>query len=209
MFARAQSGLPFTPLVQGDVNGDGRGGDRAFVPDAAREPDAATAAQLQALLASGAEGARACLTAYAGRVAARNGCRGPWTQTLNLQWRPPIPRRWASRLTTNVYLQNVLGASTSWCTATRPARLGLDGAPRPGAAGAARLRRAGAALPLRREPALRRHARQPHAAARAVPPLGRLLARPRGRVPGAAAAPRAGARCAPPPAPGRAARRTR
>jgi hypothetical protein len=109
MFARAQSGLPFTPLVQGDVNGDGRAGDRAFVPDAAREPDAAAAAQLRALLASGAEGARACLTAYAGRTAARNGCRGPWTQTLNLQWRPPIPRRWASRLTTNVYLQNVLG----------------------------------------------------------------------------------------------------
>ncbi|MDF1502680.1 carboxypeptidase-like regulatory domain-containing protein [Roseisolibacter sp. H3M3-2] len=109
LFARAQSGLPFTPLVQGDVNGDGRGGDRAFVPDAATDADVQTAAQLRTLLASGADGARECLTAYAGRVAARNGCRGPWTQTLNMQWRPPIPRRWARRVTTNVYLSNVLG----------------------------------------------------------------------------------------------------
>jgi hypothetical protein len=109
LFGRAQSGLPYTPLVQGDVNGDGRAGDRAFVPAVAQVADAQTAAQLQALLATGADGARECLTAYAGRAAARNGCRGPWTQTLNVQWRPPIPRRWARRLTTNVYLQNVLG----------------------------------------------------------------------------------------------------
>lgn len=108
LFGRAQSGLPFTPVVQGDVNGDGRGGDRAFVP-AAASADPQLSAQLQALLAAGAQQARECLAAYAGRVAARNGCRGPWTQTLNLQWRPPIPRRWASRVTTNVYLQNVLG----------------------------------------------------------------------------------------------------
>ncbi|GLC25615.1 carboxypeptidase-like regulatory domain-containing protein [Roseisolibacter agri] len=108
LFARAQSGLPYTPVVQGDVNGDGRSGDRAFVP-AVANVDAQLAEQLQALLVGGAPGARECLTAYAGRMAARNGCRGPWTQTLNMQWRPPIPRRWASRLTTNVYLQNVLG----------------------------------------------------------------------------------------------------
>src|SRR5206468_7648072 len=33
LFGRAQSGLPFTPIVQGDINGDGRGGDRAYVPN--------------------------------------------------------------------------------------------------------------------------------------------------------------------------------
>ena len=108
-FGRTQSGLPYTPLVQGDVNGDGRAGDRAFVPAGGTESDPQLSQQIASLLATGAPGARDCLTAYAGRVAARNGCRGPWTQTLNVQWRPPIPRRWASRLTTNVYLQNVLG----------------------------------------------------------------------------------------------------
>ena len=109
LFARAQSGLPFTPLVQGDVNGDGRGGDRAFVPDAATETDPALAAQLRSLLANGSATARACVEAYAGRVAERNGCRGPWTTSLNAQWRPPLPRSIARRVQMNVYFQNALG----------------------------------------------------------------------------------------------------
>lgn len=104
-FGRLQSGLPFTPVVQGDVNGDGRAGDRAFVPPAAPGDDDA----LAGLHASGSDAARACLARYAGRVADRNGCRGPWTQSLNLQWVPPIPRRWLGRVSPRVYLQNVLG----------------------------------------------------------------------------------------------------
>ena len=108
LFARAQSGLPFTPVVQGDVNGDGRGFDRAFVPDPASEPDAAVASQIAALLASGSPTARNCLNAYLGRVADRNGCRAPWTQSLNVQWRPAMPRRWGGRVTPAVYLQNIL-----------------------------------------------------------------------------------------------------
>lgn len=108
MFARAQSGLPFTPLVQGDVNGDGRGGDRAFIPNLATETDANLAGQLRALLASGSSTARGCLVANLGRVAPRNGCRGPWTETLNIQWRPPTPSRWRDRVRPNVYLENVL-----------------------------------------------------------------------------------------------------
>jgi hypothetical protein len=47
--------------------------------------------------------------AYLDAVAARNGCRGPWTQSLNVQWRPPMPERWGGRVIPNVYLQNVLG----------------------------------------------------------------------------------------------------
>ena len=108
LFARAQSGLPFTPIVQGDVNGDGRGGDRAFVPDPAREADAALAAQMRSLLATGSPTAVRCLSASVGAVAARNGCRGPWTQSLNIQWRPPTPAQWGSRVGPTVYLQNVL-----------------------------------------------------------------------------------------------------
>ncbi|MEP7384030.1 MAG: carboxypeptidase-like regulatory domain-containing protein [Gemmatimonadota bacterium] len=109
LFARAQSGLPFTPIVQGDVNGDGRSGDRAFVPDVALTGDPETAAQLRALLTDGSDAARECVEAFAGRAARRNGCRGPWSSTLNAQWRPPIPRRLASRLQATVYMQNVLG----------------------------------------------------------------------------------------------------
>jgi carboxypeptidase family protein len=108
MFARAQSGLPFTPLVQGDVNGDGRAGDRAFIPNPATESDPALASQLQSLIGNGSSTARGCLLANLGHVAPRNGCRGPWTQSLNIQWSPPTPKRWGYRVTPNVYLQNVL-----------------------------------------------------------------------------------------------------
>jgi hypothetical protein len=63
---------------------------------------------MRALLETGAPSARKCVEAYLGNVAARNGCRGPWTQSLNIQWRPPTPARWDGRVTPNVYLQNVL-----------------------------------------------------------------------------------------------------
>jgi hypothetical protein len=108
LIARAQSGLPFTPIVQGDVNGDGRSGDRAFVPNAATETDATLAAQLRSLMTNGSDAARRCLQQFAGQVAARNGCRGPWTSSLNVQWRPRLPQS-LSRLTPSVYLQNALG----------------------------------------------------------------------------------------------------
>ncbi|HEY1952519.1 MAG TPA: hypothetical protein VGG76_06910, partial [Gemmatimonadaceae bacterium] len=108
LFARAQSGLPFTPLVQGDVNGDGRAGDRAFIPNPATETDVALASQLQSLIANGSPTARGCLLANLGRVAPRNGCRGPWTESVNLQWSPPTPKRWGYRVTPNVYLENLL-----------------------------------------------------------------------------------------------------
>jgi hypothetical protein len=108
LFARAQSGLPFTPIVQGDVNGDGRGGDRAFIPDPAAIADPDLAAGLRSILESGEEGARKCLAAQVGKAASRNGCRGPWTQSLNLQWRPPMPSKWGGRVRPTLYLQNIL-----------------------------------------------------------------------------------------------------
>jgi hypothetical protein len=109
LFARTQSGLPFTPIVQGDVNGDGLSGDRAFIPNPALAVDTALAGQLRSLIANGSGSARGCLLANLGRVAPHNGCRGPWTTMLNLQWSPPIPRRWLGRVTPKVYFENVLG----------------------------------------------------------------------------------------------------
>ena len=108
LFARSQSGLPFTPQVQGDLNGDGRSGDRAFIPDPTLTTDANLAAQMRALIANGSPTARGCLMANLGHVAPRNGCRGPWTQTLNIQWTPPLPSRWGHRVRPNVYMENVL-----------------------------------------------------------------------------------------------------
>jgi hypothetical protein len=109
LFARAQSGLPYTPIVQGDVNGDGVGGDRAFIPRPGASGDPQLDAQLRAILAGGSSSARNCLRANLGQVAPRNGCRGPWSETLNMQWTPPIPQKWAGRVRSTVYLENVLG----------------------------------------------------------------------------------------------------
>jgi len=109
MFARAQSGFPFTPVVQGDVNGDGMSGDRAFIPDPAQTTDTALAAQLRTLLTSGSATARGCLSNHLGEVAPRNGCRGPWSATLNMEWQPPLPHKWMGRVRSSVYLENVLG----------------------------------------------------------------------------------------------------
>ncbi len=108
LFGRAQSGLPFTPIVQGDVNGDGRSGDRAFIPNPATTTDANLGDQLRALLAGGSSTARDCLRDNLGRVVPRNGCRGPWTQSLNIQWSPPVPGKWTDRVQPSVYFQNVL-----------------------------------------------------------------------------------------------------
>ena len=108
LFGRAQSGLPFTPIVQGDVNGDGRSGDRAFIPDPASTSDTELASQLRSLLSNGSSTARDCVRENLAKVVPRNGCRGPWTQSLNIQWTPPIPGKWRNRVTPSVYFQNVL-----------------------------------------------------------------------------------------------------
>ena len=76
---RAQSGQPFTPIVGGDVNGDGLSNDRAFVFDPAHAPDSATTAGMKSLLASANPTVRGCLLAQMGHIADRGACRAPWS----------------------------------------------------------------------------------------------------------------------------------
>ena len=78
------SGVPYTPVVIGDVNGDGYANDRAFVFDPARTADRSLAASMRALIAGGSFSARDCLTKQLGQVAARNSCQGPWASTANI-----------------------------------------------------------------------------------------------------------------------------
>ena len=108
---RAQSGLPFTAVVLGDIDGDGRAGDRAYVPDPETEPDLRLRQQMATLLATTPTSGRECLLQNAGRVAPRNGCRGPWTVTVNARWQPPIPKRWGTRLEPSLYFQNILAGA--------------------------------------------------------------------------------------------------
>ncbi|MGV3707951.1 MAG: carboxypeptidase-like regulatory domain-containing protein [Gemmatimonas sp.] len=82
-FARLQSGLPFTPVVAGDINGDGLSNDRAYISNATQSP--ALAASMNQLLASSTGNVRRCIQAQMGTVAARNSCSAPWSMTMNAQ----------------------------------------------------------------------------------------------------------------------------
>ncbi|PYO12957.1 MAG: hypothetical protein DMD31_14725 [Gemmatimonadetes bacterium] len=112
---RLTSGVPFTPLVGSDVNGDGARNDRALVFDPATTADTALANGMRALLGTASPGVRACLQSQAGRVAARNSCTGPWQPSLDLQvnWRPGyfgLDRR----LTVSLLTVNLLGGLDEW-----------------------------------------------------------------------------------------------
>jgi hypothetical protein len=88
---RLTSGTPFTPMVGGDVNGDGLRNDRAFIFAPSTAATASPAAQQMAqLLARASPSVRDCLDSQIGTIASRNSCRGPWQGTVDFQlnWRP-------------------------------------------------------------------------------------------------------------------------
>ena len=85
VIARLSSGVPFTPTVAGDINGDGLDNDRAFVFDPKHTADPQVAAAMSQLLTASAPEVRECLVAQLGRVARRASCRTPWSPTLDAQ----------------------------------------------------------------------------------------------------------------------------
>jgi hypothetical protein len=95
-FARFSSGLRFTPVVGGDINGDGVGGDRAFIFDS--------------LLANGSSAARNCLDKQLNQLAGRNSCVGPWTATMNANVFASRLPHLSNRMTMSLNLANPLGA---------------------------------------------------------------------------------------------------
>jgi hypothetical protein len=93
---RAFSGGRYTPMIAGDVNGDGFLNDRAFIFDTL--PAGATAS------------ARDCLRRQLHQLAARASCQGPWTANagLTVKFNPRkigLPKRLAVVLS----VQNPLG----------------------------------------------------------------------------------------------------
>jgi hypothetical protein len=110
---RLNSGQRFTPMIAGDVNGDGRTNDRAFIFAPGGNTDAALSGAMQTLLASGSPVARRCLQRQLGQLADRNSCEGPWTAgnsnlgiTLN-----PARIRLPQRTTVSFTLSNPLAAA--------------------------------------------------------------------------------------------------
>jgi hypothetical protein len=80
-----RSGAQFTPMVAGDVNGDGYFNDRAFVFDPSSTTDSELAGSMRSLLATGAPAARACLSKQLQQLASRATCQAPWVTTANLR----------------------------------------------------------------------------------------------------------------------------
>jgi len=113
VIARATSGGYYSPLVGGDINGDGRGNnDRAFVFNpaaAAASGDTAVANGMTRLLASTSPRARDCLLSQMNKVASRSSCSSPWSPSLDLQANiRPASAGLDRRLTISVIALNTL-----------------------------------------------------------------------------------------------------
>jgi hypothetical protein len=111
-YQQFRSGTPYTPIVAGDINGDGYSNDRAFIFDPAATNDPAIAAGMRSLLANGSSSARECLTSQLGKVAARNSCQGPWTSQAGLSFSfNPVKVRLPQRATMSFQISNPLAAA--------------------------------------------------------------------------------------------------
>lgn len=112
LIGRATSGTPFTPLVGGDINGDGARNDRAFIFAPSLAGDTAVANGMERLLDGAEGGVRECIQAQQGRIATRNSCRAPWTGTLDLRgtFRPQLPSL-ARRLSVSLDVTNLFAGA--------------------------------------------------------------------------------------------------
>jgi hypothetical protein len=106
------SGIPYTPSVSGDINGDGLNDDIAFIPNPATTTDPVLASQMAQLLASAPSSARNCLMKQMGQVAGINSCDNPWQARLDLRidWQPPRSFGFGDRLRVTTQMLNTSGA---------------------------------------------------------------------------------------------------
>jgi hypothetical protein len=84
VIGRFSSGLPFTPLVSGDINGDGFQNDRAFVFGPRMTNDTAITNGMSRLRETGPTSVGQCLGREAGRIAQPGSCRTSWSSSLDL-----------------------------------------------------------------------------------------------------------------------------
>lgn len=85
LFLNGVSGSPFTPIVAGDVNGDGTNNDRAFVFSPNSFAAVGDAGVYGELVQHAPGYIRKCITQQLDRVAGLNSCRSPWSVYSNLR----------------------------------------------------------------------------------------------------------------------------
>ena len=109
--ARVNSGVPFTPIVGTDINGDGYTNDRAFVFDPSQTTDTDLRTSMNAVLTGAPSAIQSCLRAQLGRIAGAASCRGPWTAALGTLAISIDPFRLGlgNRGSVTLYINNALG----------------------------------------------------------------------------------------------------
>ena len=106
---RMTAGQRYTPIVSGDVNGDGSRNDRAFIFDPAVTADTALGNGIARVIANAPARTASCLLSQLGNVAGRNSCSAPWTPSLDFQFNlKPDAFGLARRLALQIQLQNTL-----------------------------------------------------------------------------------------------------
>ncbi len=107
-----RSGNKFTPMIAGDVNGDGYSNDRAFIYNPNTVADTALSNGMRQLLDNSTGGTRDCLEAQLGHIASRNSCGTPWSSTANIQLQLDRAKfRMPQRANISFSLNNPLGAA--------------------------------------------------------------------------------------------------
>jgi hypothetical protein len=106
---RMTAGQRYTPIVSGDVNGDGSRNDRAFIFNPAVTADTALANGISRIMSNSSARVADCIQSQLGAVAGRNSCSAPWTPSLDLQLNfKPDALGLARRLVLQLQLQNGL-----------------------------------------------------------------------------------------------------
>jgi hypothetical protein len=107
-----RSGSRFTPMVAGDVNGDGSSNDRAFIYNPSAVTDTALASGMRQLLANASPATRNCLQSQIGHIASRNSCLAPWSSNASIQLSLDRAKfRMPQRANVSFSLNNPLGAA--------------------------------------------------------------------------------------------------
>jgi hypothetical protein len=107
LFGRFSSGIPYTPMVADDINGDGLPNDRAFVFPPNAISDSVVATDMVRLLEGAPSHAARCLRHWLGRIPAAGACRTGWNPSLDARAEYVIGRPAARRLTLSFTAANL------------------------------------------------------------------------------------------------------